>query len=434
MKLLKRASVVSLILLFLVSVIYTPFASPVGAEETPDVLSLNAGAAILLDADTGQILYEKNPDELLGVASMSKMMTEYLVLEAIEDKKITWDQEVKIDSYVHELSAAPELSNVGLTEGENYTVKQLFEAMAVYSGNAAAVALAQTVAGSEAKFVEMMNAKAEEMGLKDYRFVNATGLNNADLMGEIPAGEPTDENLMSARATAKLAFNLLNDYPEILETTSIEKLQFVDGREYPSFNWMLPGLTFGYPGVDGLKTGSTDFAGACFTATATKDGHRVISVVMKCESKNARFEETRKLLDYGFNTFAEKEVYPAKSKVEGTDSIGVTNGKADKVTFSTKEPISVITDKNVKSNYKLKYTPDKDKLDEDGHLVAPVKKGEKVGTATLVDENGEAIQFINDDMAKSITTDVVVDKAVEESNIFVRSWNSIADFFSGLFN
>ena len=217
---------------------------------------------------------------------MSKMMTEYIVMEAIKNKKITWDQKVKINEYVHNLSKAPNLSNVGLTQGEDYTVKELYSAMAVHSGNAATVALAELISGTETKFVKLMNEKAKKLGLKNYKFVNASGLNNTDLLGSYPTGNEDEENVMTARDTALLAYRLINDYPEVLDYSSISKLKFRDGKEYPNFNWMLPGLIFEYDGVDGLKTGSTDFAGYAHTGTAIRNGQRYITVVMKSTSKN----------------------------------------------------------------------------------------------------------------------------------------------------
>ena len=164
-----------------------------------------------------------------------------------------WDQKVTIDEYVHKLSAAPGLSNIGLTQGETYTVKELYEAMAIFSGNAATVALAQLVGGTEKNFVKLMNEKAKELGLEDYNFVNSSGLNNTSLLGQYPAGNEDDENLMSARATAKLAYELLKDYPEVLDYAKVPRLKFRDGRTYDNFNWMLPGLIYEYEGVDGLK-------------------------------------------------------------------------------------------------------------------------------------------------------------------------------------
>ncbi|MDF2558319.1 MAG: serine-type D-Ala-D-Ala carboxypeptidase [Bacillales bacterium] len=417
---------VMLFAIIFTSIISVNIAS-VSAEE--DTLSLNAEAAILIDADTGQVLYEKNADEMLGVASMSKMMTEYLVLEAINKNKISWDQEVLIDKYVHDLSGAPNLSNVGLTDGETYTVKELFEAMAVYSGNGATVALAQLLGSSEANYIKLMNKKAKELGLKDYYFVNSSGLNNEDLLGQIPAGGPTDENLMSARSTALLAYSLLKDFPEILKTTSIEKLQFKDGRTYPNFNWMLPGLTFGYNGVDGLKTGSTDFAGSCCTITAKKNGQRVISIVMKCKSKEARFQETQKVLNYAFSNFSKKQVSKANSIIKSKKTVPVLKGKTDKVKIAAKSKIDIIVGKNNSEKYQLKFVPDKKKFDKKGNLTAPVKKGEKVGTAILVDSQGKKISFIDEKGLSTTQTVVVTTQKVEKANIFVLFFRSIKEKF-----
>lgn len=399
----------------------------VSAEE--DTLALNAEAAVLLDANTGQILYEKNADEMLGVASMSKMMTEYLLLEAISKNKVSWDQEVLIDKYVHDLSGAANLSNIGLTDGEKYTVKELYEAMAVYSGNGATVALAQLLGGSEANYIKLMNKKAQELGMKDYKFVNSSGLNNADLLGQIPAGGPTDENLMSARSTALLAYSLLKKYPEILKTTSIEKLQFKDGRTYPNFNWMLPGLTFGYDGVDGLKTGSTDFAGACCTITAKKNGQRVISVVMKCKNKEARFQETAKVLNYAFSNFAKKQVSAANATIKGKKTVPVLKGKTNKVGITAKSKIEIIVGKNNSEKYQLKFVPDKKKFDKKGNLTAPIKKGEKVGTAILVDSQGKEVSFIDGKGSSATKTEVVTTQKIEKANIFVLLFRLIKEKF-----
>lgn len=427
MTILKKLS----IKLMLTAIIFTSMLSvnfaTVSAEE--DTLALNAEAAILLDADTGQILYEKNADKMLGVASMSKMMTEYLLLEAIGKNKISWEQEVLINKYVHDLSGAPNLSNIGLTDGEKYTVKELYEAMAVYSGNGATVALAQLLGGSEANYIKLMNKKAKELGLKDYTFVNSSGLNNEDLLGQIPAGGPTDENLMSARSTALLAYSLLKDFPEILKTTSIEKLQFKDGRTYPNFNWMLPGLTFGYNGVDGLKTGSTDFAGSCCTITAKKNGQRVISIVMKCKNKEARFQETAKVLNYAFSNFAKKQVSAAKATIKGKKTVPVLKGKTNKVGITTKSKIEIIVEKSNSENYQLKFVPDKNKFDKKGYLTAPVKKGEKVGNAILVDSQGKEVSFIDGKGLSTTKTEVLTTQKIEKANMFVLFFRSIKEKF-----
>lgn len=405
---------------------------PKQADAATDPLGINAEAAILVDAETGAVLYEKNADVILGVASMAKMMTEYLVLEAIDNGKITWDQEVRINEYVHKLSGAPGLSNVGLTQGENYTVKELYEAMAIHSGNAASVALAEVIAGTEKNFVTLMNKKAEELGLKDYKFVNSTGLNNSSLLGNHPAGNPDEENIMSARATAKLAYHLLKDYPHVLDTASQPSLKFRDGREYKNFNWMLPTLIFEYNGIDGLKTGSTDFAGYGFTATAERNGQRFISVVMKTSTQQERFAETKKIMDYAFSNFSKEEIVPKEFQVKKNESLPVVKGKEDYVEIYTKDPINMVIKNGDIESYKTVLTLDEKKLNKNGELIAPIKKGDKVGTLTVVPKEGESLGFLTEEGHNSIVVDVVTADDVDKSNWFVLMLRGVGGFFGDL--
>lgn len=421
-----------LLLTIVVSLASVATVFPKNTEAATDPLGIKAEAAILLDAKTGKILYEKNSDVVLGVASMSKMMTEYLVLEAIQNKKVAWDQKVTINEYIHKLSGAPELSNIGLTEGEEYTVKELYEAMAIHSGNAATVALAELIAGTEKNFVELMNKKAKKLGLKDYYFVNSSGLNNDSLLGNHPAGGPNDENLMSAQDTAKLAFRLINDFPEVLETAKVPKLKFKDGKEYSNFNWLLPGLVYEYKGVDGLKTGSTDFAGACITATAEINGQRFISVVMKADSKEERFTETRKILDYAFNNFAEEEVLPKQYQIKGTKSLPVVKGKENQVKIYTKDPINLVMKSGERENFKPVLVLDKKKLTKNGELTAPIKKGEKVGYLTIKSTSENEHGFLTENGQKTIQVDVIAAESVEKSNWFVLMMRGIGGFFGDI--
>jgi serine-type D-Ala-D-Ala carboxypeptidase (penicillin-binding protein 5/6) len=403
------------------------------AEAADDQLGIEAEAVMLVDAESGKVLYEKNSDVVLGVASMSKMMTEYMVLEAIKKGTLKWDQKVKINEYVHKLSAAPGLSNVGLTQGEDYTVKELYQAMAIHSGNAATVALAEVLSGTEKNHVEAMNKKAGELGLKDYKFVNSSGLNNVDLLGKHPAGNADEENVMSARSLAKLAYQLLKDYPEVLETAKMPSLKFKDGREYKNFNWMLPELIYPYEGVDGLKTGSTDFAGYGFTATAMRDGQRYISVIMKAESKDSRFAETRKILDYAFQNFTKEELVKKNHKIKGKTTIPVTKGKEDKVKIQSKDSISMAVKNGEKDQFEPVLVLDKKKLNENGELTAPIKKGEVVGYMTVKSKRGTDLSFLTEEGQKEIQVDAVAAESVEKANWFVLMMRGIGGFFGDLF-
>ncbi|MFZ0445098.1 MAG: serine hydrolase, partial [Bacillus sp. (in: firmicutes)] len=432
MKGFKKIALWITVLFMFVSASFSLLPNRTSAAEN-DSLGLNAEAAILVDAETGAILYEKNADVVLGVASMSKMMTEYLVLEAIKDGSISWDQKVMISEYIHNLSSPNMgLSNVGLTQGEQYTVKELYEAMAIFSANAATSALAEVVGGTEKGFVELMNKKAEELKLEQYKFVNSSGLNNSDLLGNHPAGNPDDENVMSAKATARLAYHLLNDFPEVIDTASKPVLEFRDGRDYKNFNYMLPGLVFHYRGVDGLKTGSTDFAGFGFTATAKRSDNRFITVVMKTSSKEERFTETRKLLDYAFGNYTKEEIVAKGTEIKGHKTLPVTKGKEDSVQIESADSIELAIKKGEEKNFKPVLKLDNKKLNDDGELTAPIKKGDKVGTLTVQPKEGEPVEFLTEDGVKSVTVDVIASEDVEKANWFVLSMRAVGGFFADI--
>ncbi|MGE7763622.1 D-alanyl-D-alanine carboxypeptidase family protein [Peribacillus sp. NPDC097895] len=429
---MKKISKITLIFTFVFALVMSQFAyQPGEAFAESDNLGLKAEAAIIIDGKTGQIVYEKNADKVLGIASMSKMMTEYIIMESIENGKISWDQKVKINKYVHDLSKAPNLSNVGLTEGEDYTVKELYQAMAVYSGNAATVALAQLVSGSEKNFVKLMNEKAKKLGLKNHKFVNASGLNNTDLLGQYPTGKEDDENVMTAKDTALLAYRLINDYPEVLKIASISKLKFRDGKEYPNFNWMLPGLIFEYKGVDGLKTGSTDYAGYGHTGTVIRNGQRYITVVMKSTNKNERFADSTKLMNYAYATFKKEKVLPANYQVKGEETLSVIKGKEKNVKIQSEKAVELLVENGEKDNYKTDLVIDKNKLNKDGKLTAPIKKGEKLGYITVTPKKGESYGYINGEPVK---VNVVAAESVEKANWFVLSMRAVGGFFGDVWS
>ncbi|WP_369818778.1 serine hydrolase [Anoxybacillus sp. B7M1] len=411
-------------------------------EAAQDPINIEADAAILVDAGSGRILYQKNIDTVLGIASMTKMMTEYLLLEAVKQKRVKWDQEYTPSDYVYRLSQDRDLSNVPLRKDGKYTVRELYEAMAIYSANAAAVAIAEIVGGSEENFVKMMNEKAKKLGLQGYKFVNATGLSNQDLQGFHPQGtEASEENVMSARAVATLAYHLLKEYPEVLETSSITKKTFREGTDdqikMDNWNWMLPGLVYGYEGVDGLKTGYTDFAGYCFTGTAEKNGVRFITVVMNAKSNgkstiNARFEQTRKLLDYAFSNYSLKELYPAGYQQKGDATLPVTKGKEKSVAVVTKKTLSLVIKNGEDKNYKPVYVFDKKKLNKDGELTAPIKKGEKVGYMTVRYTGANDDDYLTPNGKSAVQVDVVAKQSVEKANGFVLMMRGIGGLFSDI--
>ena len=417
---------------------------PQASAETD--LGLTVDAAILIDAESGKILYEQNADTSLGIASMTKMMTEYLLLDAIKEGTVSWDQQYRVTEYTYKVSQDRALSNVPLRADGTYTIRELYEAMVIYSANAATIAIAETIAGTETEFIKLMNAKAEELGLEGYKFVNSTGLNNANLFGMHPAGTgAADENVMSAKSMAKLAYHLLKDHPEVLETSKIAKKTFREGTddaiEMENWNFMLPGLVFEYEGVDGLKTGTTDFAGHCFTGTAERDGTRLIAVVMKAVdsqgvgSYKARFDATAKLFDYGFGQFKEQELVPANYVVENQKSIPVTKGKEDSVGIATKDDLSFMVKSSDKDAYTTKLVLDEEELE------AEVEEGTVVGKLVVERTEGSDYGFID---GKELSVDVVTTGSVERAggislffqgvgSFFGNLWGSVTGFIGGLF-
>jgi len=262
------------------------------AKEGP---TLAVTSAVMLDAETGEWLYRSDSNKPLPPASMSKMMTEAIVLDGIRFGDYDWDEAVIVSDYAARVGGA----GMGLVAGQKATVRELFNAMAVHSANDATVALAEFIAGSEAVFVERMNEKASEIGLsKKTYFANSTGLSSKDLSGFANASA-SRETIMTAEDAALLAKYLIDDHPELLKTT--KKATVNREGEAPALvttNEMLPGQRFGMKGNDGLKTGYTERAGYCFTGTTVIDGRRYITVVMGAASPESRFEETKKLLEY----------------------------------------------------------------------------------------------------------------------------------------
>lgn len=407
--------------------------------QAESALGLHVDGAILIDAESGKILYEENADSPLGIASMTKMMTEYLLFEAIEEGKISWDQQYQVTDYTYAVSQDRRLSNVPLRKDGTYTIRELYEALAIYSANAATIGIAETIAGTETEFLKLMDAKAKELGLTDYKFVNSTGLNNKDLQGMHPQGTgPEDENVMPAKSVAKLAYHLLKDYPEVLQATKISKKVFREGTsdaiQMDNWNFMLPGLVYEYPGVDGLKTGTTDFAGHCFTGTAVRDDKRIIAVVMKAVDGNgvgsykARFDAARALFDYGFNQFSEEEMLPAGYQFKNQSTLPVVKGKEKEASIAVKDPIQMMVKTSEKDQYVPKLVIDESLLEE-GALKAPITKGTVIGHVQLVKSDGTEYGYIQ---GKEAGSEVVITETIEKAGWLSLTFSAIGHFFSNV--
>ncbi|MFR3684103.1 MAG: serine hydrolase [Enterococcus sp.] len=401
-----------------------------------DEFSVNANAGYAIDADSGKVFFNQDGDSPKGIASITKTITAYLVLEAIKQQKISWEQEVPISEYAEQLSTVPELSNVTLVRDQKYTVKDLFEAMIVQSANACAVALAELIAGNEHTFVNQMREQLTEWGIKDATIINASGLSNVYLGEHIyPGTEENDENLMSARDVAIVAQHLIKDFPEILETSKIKEKTFAPNSSQPTEmeNWNV--MLFDGPnykeGVDGLKTGTTDLAGACFVGTIQKDGRRVITVILNAlnqpNDENARYVETSNLMDYCLNNWSQQDVTVAGQTPTDKKELKVTDGKKKTVALAMEKPVKlwIRSDMDPK-NLTIKTTLDHSLLDNNA-IIAPVHKNEKIGTVSvaLAQDNLGYVQ--ENEGAK---TDLVTKNEVEKASTFELIWQKITGIFA----
>ena len=311
-------------------------------------------SALLMDIATGTVLYEQNAHEKLAPASVTKVMTMLLIMEAIDSGKIGWDDTVTAS----ETAAAKGGSQVYLKVGETMTVTDMVKSIAVSSANDCACAMAEHLAGSEAAFVEQMNRRAQELGMKDTNFVNCTGLDD---------DENAKAHLTSAYDIALMSRELMMKHPDIQKFTTIWMDTVRDGAFGLANTNKL--VRF-YPGATGLKTGFTSGAGYCLSATAQRDGMGLIAVVMGAESSKDRFAACKSMLDYGFANYA--LVDPQVTEGE----VAVKLGKQDMVKAVPAEPVQILVDK-AQSNQVQIHT------ELEAEVTAPVSKGQRLGTLTV---------------------------------------------------
>ena len=336
----------------------------------PGLLPLNAGAveldtngksALLMDVATGTVLYEKNAHERLSPASVTKVMTMLLIMEAIDSGKIGWEDTVTAS----ETAAAKGGSQIYLKVGETMSVADMVKSIAVSSANDCACAMAEHLAGSESAFVDLMNTRAAELGMNDTHFVNCTGLDD---------GEDAQNHKTSAYDIALMSRELLKNHPDIQKFTTIW-MDTVRNGEFGLSNTNK--LIRFYNGATGLQTGFTSGAGYCLSASAQRDGMALIAVVMGCETSQKRTQACKSMLDYGFANFA---VISAQMPEDA--SVPVKLGTAPSVEARLGEGGSLLIDKAQKNGVTTEVT-----LEES--VSAPVSQGQRIGT--LVIKAGEQI-------------------------------------------
>ena len=356
-------------------------------------LTKNAKSAIMIEASTGKILYEKNKDEKLPMASMTKMMTLLLIMEEIDAGNLKWNEMITTSEHAASMGG----SQIFLEAGEKMSVEDLVKGICIASGNDASVAMAERIGGTEEKFVTMMNKKAKELGLTNTHFENACGLDS-------------DNHYSSANDMSIIAKELVK-HKKILKFSGTYE-DYLRKNTEKSF-WLVNTnkLVRYYQGVDGLKTGYTKNALYCITTTAERGGMRLITVVMGEPTSAIRNSETTTMLDYGFNTYEaqkiiEKNSVIAKQKVEF--------GKKDQVELISMEDYKILKEKSKEKKnitYQISSNP----------IKAPVKIGDKVGKIKII-ENHQTIQEI----------DITVKENIEKMNIFKAYYKELLEIIKGI--
>ena len=343
-------------------------------------LASNAKSAIIMEPTTGKVIFEKNSNERLEPASMTKIMTLLLTFEAIDNGKISLDDMVTISKRAADMGG----SQMFLEAGSNIRLEEIIKGVSIASANDGAIALAEYIGGSVENFVDMMNKKAEDLGLSNTHFINPHGLH-------------ADNHYSSAYDMAIMASNLIN-HEKILNYTSIYEDYF--NKPDGSRTWLVNTnkLVRFFKGVDGLKTGYTKEAGYCLTATAKKNNVRYITVVMGEPSSDIRSSETTNMLNYAFNSFKLNTIL---DKNQELGNIYIDKSKQKTAKIVVKNPVTELISKEKEApsyTYNLKV----------GKLTAPLKAGTKVGTVEILDNEGLIIR----------EEDVTISYDIEKSNLW----------------
>lgn len=381
--------------------------------------AMTAKSAVVIDAGSGQVLYEKNAQKARPIASITKLLTVYLTIKAIKQGKLSWGQKVEAPAAAIANTKNAEFTNVPLKKGHRYTIRQLYEATMMASANGAAMTLGQAVAGSQHAFVVQMRQQAKAWGMQGAQFYTACGLSNGDVGSARWASVPAkSENELSAMEVAFIARKLLKLYPALTETTSRTSAVFSDRGQktrMTTLNQMLPGQAYYQSDlpVDGMKTGTTDGAGQCFVCTTWQGGRRLIAVVLGSDpQKNelARFQDTAALLRYVKSNYQQVGVAPGKT----IGTAKVNRGRKDSVSLTAKKS-AVYWDRldGKKLTFKL------------GEVKAPISKGAYLGTTTVASGNNALQKMAGSNGTSAMQVKLYANQDVAKRNFW--------DWLKGLF-
>ena len=376
--------IIKLFLFFLIFSIYIPCY----AEE----IIPGAVSGILIDADSGKVIFEKNKNKKVAMASLTKMMSQIIILEEIEKGNIKWDDIVVVSKNAQDMGG----SQIYIEMGEKISIRDLMKGISMASGNDATVMMAEVISGNEEKFVERMNKKAKELGLKNTKFVNCTGLDE-------------EGHYSTAYDLSIIARELVINHPSILEFSSLYEDYLREGTDKKFWLVNTNKLVHFYEGADGLKTGHTDNAGYCLAATAKRGDLRLIGIVLGEKDSKIRNSETMNLLDYGFNTVKMNKLM---SKDEVIKKISIDKADDKDIEIVMCDDLNVLENKgSEKINYRFKYNINEIKL--------PLKKGEVIGY----------VKVYNDRYIKS--GDLCINKDVKRLSFFDLYLKNIISIFSG---
>ena len=407
--------IITLLLCIILTLLST---SPVRAED----LDLGAQHAIAIDGTTGKILYEKNSNEKKEVGGISNLLTTYLVYEAIQQGKISLNDDVDISDKAYQLTAVEGISNVPM-EARKYKVKDLLTALLVSNANSAAIALSEKVAGSEEQFVLLMKAKLKDWGITDATIVNASGLNQAiiDGDGDEENKKKNTENKLSAYDVAVIAKHLLEDYPEITKITSLSHADFA-GIQLENSNYMLENMPNYRAGVDGLKTGNSEKGGISFVASTNQNGIRMITVVIGIEAIDgdpyARFVATANLMNYVSQNFIASMIV-SKGEAYNNSKSTVLDGKKTSASAVAKDDFIVIERQGSQAEAKITFKSSQ------ASFSAPLKKGTSLGTLTYTDPEPIGRGYIE---GKTPSMEMVSGENIQKSFFLKVWWNQFVRY------
>lgn len=370
------------------------FVFPLGVFANEVELIPNAVSGLLMEADSGRVIFKKDVDKKVAVASMTKMVAQIIIMENIESGKIEWDDIVTVSKNAADMGG----SQIYIAEGEKISVSDLMKGISMASGNDATVAMAEYISGSEEKFVELMNKKVKELGLKNTNFRNCTGLDE-------------DGHYSTAYDMAVIARTLINEYPSITSFSSVYEDYLREDTDNKFWLVNTNRLVRFYEGADGLKTGHTDNAGYCLAATAKRNGLRLIAIVLGENDAMTRNNETMELLDYGYSNLKLKKL---KSKNDVVKKIKLDKAEKEIVDIVLKNDLTVV--ENIVDN--ISY----DEEVEIDNFKLPVKVGDVVGRIVVYSGN-----------KKVKVSDLTVNEDINNLSFIKLLYNEFIDLVSGEF-